>query len=73
MTEQTVTLDKVVEISEKLSPDDQLRLVGILSQRLRGEMGQGDEPVDMLALSGLGAEIWKSIDATTADWAKSER
>jgi hypothetical protein len=48
-----------------LSHSDQLWLIGILSKRLRSELEQDIEPVDMLSLAGLGAEIWKDLDITT--------
>ena len=59
MTERMATLDEAIGISERLSPSDRLRLIGVLSERLRSELEQRDEPVDMLSLAGLGAEIWK--------------
>jgi hypothetical protein len=65
MTERTATLDEAIVVSEKLSPSDRLRLIGILSERLRSELEQGIEPVDMLSLAGLGAEIWKGLDVPT--------
>ena len=65
MTERMATLDEAIGISERLSPSDRLRLIGILSDRLRSELEQGTEPVDMLSLAGLGAEIWKDLDIPT--------
>ena len=65
MTEQITSLDEAIAVSERLSPSDQLQLIGILSERLRGELEQGIEPIDMLSLAGLGAEIWKDLDVTT--------
>lgn len=65
MTGQIATLDEAIVVSGMLSLSDQLRLIGILSERLRGELEQGIEPVDMLSLAGLGAEIWKDLDITT--------
>lgn len=65
MTERTATLDEAIVVSEKLSPSDRLRLIGILSERLRSELEQGVEPIDMLSLAGLGAEIWKGLDIPT--------
>jgi hypothetical protein len=64
MTNQTVTLDEAIVVSEKLAPLDRLRLIGILSDGLRSELKQDAEPVDMLSLAGLGAEIWQTIDVT---------
>jgi hypothetical protein len=65
MTERIATLDEAIVASERLSPSDRLRLIGILSERLRSELEQGVEPIDILSLTGLGAEIWKGLDITT--------
>ena len=62
MASQTVTLDAVLYASEQLSLADQLRLISLLSERLRSEMDRDDGPVDMLSLAGLGAELWQAID-----------
>ena len=64
MATETTTLDEVLQISERLSPVDQLRLISQLSEQLSGTVtlqGQG-QPVDMLALAGVGADVWGSID-----------
>ena len=71
MTEQTATLDEALVVSERLSPTDQLRLIGILSERLRGELELGAEPIDMLSMAGLGAEIWQALDV--AEYLEQER
>ena len=65
MTERITTLDEAIVVSESLSPADQLRLLGVLSERLRSELEQGIEPIDMLSLAGLGAEVWKDLDVPT--------
>ena len=62
MASKTITLDEVLYASEQLSLADQLRLIGLLSERLRSEVDQDDGPVDMLSLAGLGAELWQAID-----------
>jgi hypothetical protein len=62
MTERTATLNEAIGISERLSPSDRLRLIGILSEQLRSELEQPDGAIDMLTLTGLGAEIWKDLD-----------
>ena len=62
MADSTATLDQAIDISEQLAPRDQLRLISLLSERLRSEMEQQAEPIDMLALAGLGAELWAQID-----------
>ena len=63
MADSTVTLDQALDISSRLAPRDQLRLIGLLSERLRRELEQPAKPVDMLKLAGLGAELWAQIDA----------
>lgn len=62
MTERIATLDEAIVVSERLSPSDRLRLIGVLSERLRSELEESIELVDMLSLAGLGAEIWKDLD-----------
>jgi len=62
MTTGTTTLNEALRVSEQLSPIDQLQLIGLLSERLRRELDRDNEPVDMLSLAGLGAEIWREID-----------
>ena len=62
MARDTVTLDQALVISEKLSPADQLRLISLLSERLRNEVGREVGPVDLLSLAGLGADLWQQID-----------
>jgi hypothetical protein len=56
------SLDEAMQISEQLSPADQLRLIGLLSERLRHGIEAGNEPVDMLTLAGAGADMWRRID-----------
>lgn len=62
MTTGTTTLDQALRVSGQLSPADQLRLIGLLSEQLRRELDRDTEPVDMLSLAGLGAEVWQEID-----------
>ena len=56
------TLNDVLDMSERLSVVDQLRLISQLSERLRSQVDQEDQPVDMLSLAGLGADLWREID-----------
>ncbi|NIV29656.1 MAG: hypothetical protein GWN58_09140, partial [Anaerolineae bacterium] len=65
MSEKVASLDEAIVLSKRLSPSDQLRLIGILSERLRDELVQDIAPIDMLSLAGLGAEIWKDLDTAT--------
>jgi len=62
MATEAVTLDQVLDISERLKPSDQIRLISALSERLRQEMGESAELVDMLSLAGVGADLWAQID-----------
>ncbi len=71
MSEKVASLDEAIVLSKRLSPSDQLRLIGILSERLRDELVQDIAPIDMLSLAGLGAEIWKDLD--TATYLREER
>ena len=71
MVSETITLNEVLDISKKLSVSDQLQLIGRLSERLRAEIHRSGEPVDMLSLAGLGAELWRAVDV--ADYLEQER
>lgn len=62
MATEAVTLDQVLDISEKLKPSDQLRLISVLSERLRQEIEPGAALIDMLSLAGLGADLWAQVD-----------
>jgi hypothetical protein len=63
MGSEPVTLDQVLDISKKLDPSDQLRLISALSERLRREMETTVGLIDMLSLAGVGADLWGQIDA----------
>ena len=71
MSDQAVTLDQALDVSEQLSAKDQLRLISLLSERLQGKIEQDVEDIDLLSLAGLGAEIWAQIDV--ADYLEQER
>jgi len=62
MESAKVALETALDLSRQLSPLDQLRLISLLSDHLRGEMEAGEEATDMLTLAGLGAEVWREID-----------
>jgi hypothetical protein len=59
---KTATLQDVLGMSRELPRADRLRLISLLSEDLLGEMGWGEEPVDMLSLAGVGADVWDKID-----------
>ena len=58
----TEKVDRILKWSESLSPPEQLRLIGLLVERLRGQVQDLDEPLDILTTLGLGAEVWREID-----------
>jgi len=62
MTAESVTLDRALVVSEQLSPANQLRLIGLLSERLRAEVERGAARMDLLATAGLGSELWQQIN-----------
>lgn len=62
MMPRTATLDNVLDMSKQLPRADRLRLISLLSEDLRSEIDQEEQPVDMLSLAGLGAEMWQAID-----------
>ena len=55
------TYQEVLSQVERLSPDDQLRLVEQLSGKLRREMAT-TKAHRITELKGLGKEIWEEID-----------
>lgn len=71
MSDEAVTLDQVLDVSEQLSTKDQLRLISLLSERLQSRIERDVEDIDLLSLAGLGAEIWAQIDI--ADYLDQER
>jgi hypothetical protein len=62
MSDRTITVDQVLRMTRQLAPSDKLRLISLLSEHVRDEMDRAGEPVDMLSLAGLGAELWQKID-----------
>jgi hypothetical protein len=54
--------ESVLHLAESLSHEDQLRLIQELMSHT-GEHTTGLDKTSVLTLHGLGAEIWKDIDA----------
>ena len=52
----------MLDISKRLLLADQLSLISQLSEQVRRELDRDGEPVDMLSLAGLGAELWRETD-----------
>ena len=62
---ETTTLNNVLEASQQLSAADQLRLIGLLSEQLRGKLDAQEPQIDLLSQAGLGADLWQEIDVDT--------
>jgi hypothetical protein len=62
MSSEMTMIDQVLYISQQLSLGNQLLLISLLSERARRELDRDGEPVDMLSLAGLGAELWQKVD-----------
>ncbi len=65
MDNRTITIEQVLDLSEQLPATDQLRLISLLSERLRYAIPPASEPVDILSTVGLGADVWQGVDVTT--------
>jgi hypothetical protein len=60
----TITWQEALLTVEKLSWTDQLRLVSELLLRMQSRAVES-EPIDLLDLAGIGADIWADVDADT--------
>ena len=65
------TLADALRISEQLSHADQLRLIGLLSERLQRDVPSDSERIDMLTMAGVGADLWQGLDV--AEYIERER
>jgi hypothetical protein len=61
MITNSITWREVLATSENLSISDQLRLITELSLRVRQALIE-NEPIDLLALAGVGKEVWAKVD-----------
>ena len=61
MTTETINWREALDVVEKLSWSDQLRLISELLLRMRPVVARS-EPVDLLTLAGVGAEVWAKVD-----------
>jgi len=59
---RTGGLGRVLRLMRELPLEDKLRLIGLLTEDLREEMEREGDPVDVLSLVGLGAEVWREVD-----------
>jgi len=67
----SVRYDDLVRDIQSLGPEEQLSLVEIISARLKHIIGGKKKRHSLLELEGLGAEIWKGIDAQ--EYVRKER
>jgi len=58
----TPTYDDYVKGIPKLKPEEQLRLMEIISAQLKKSLGRKTRQHSISELEGLGAAIWKDID-----------
>jgi hypothetical protein len=59
----TLRFEDYVKGTERLRPDEQLSLIGIISARLKTNLRRKKAKHSVMELEGLGAHIWKGIDA----------
>ena len=59
----SLTYDDYVRGIKKLRPEEQLSLVEIISARLKRTLASKKQKHNLIELQGLGAEVWKGIDA----------
>jgi len=58
-----ITLEKIEKETERLTSQEQLRLVEWVIHRLRKRSIAEKEPLDWNRLYGLGKKLWKGEDA----------
>ena len=59
----TLRFDDYVSGIERLKPEEQLSLIEIISARLKKTLKQNKAKHRVTELEGLGADIWKTVDA----------
>jgi hypothetical protein len=59
----TLRFDDYVSGIERLKPEEQLSLIEIISARLKKTLKQNKTKHRVTELEGLGADIWKTVDA----------
>ena len=61
MTANAMEWQDALRVVERLSRTEQLQLITTLLQRIQNEITD-DPPIDLLTLSGVGAEVWADVD-----------
>ncbi len=64
MTTKLINWQEALGMAEKLSWADQLRLISELLLRMQPIVIEV-EPVDLLSLAGVGADVWAKVDTDT--------
>jgi len=59
----TLCFEDYIKGIERLRPDEQLNLIGIISSRLKANLKRKKAKHSVMELEGLGAQIWKGVDA----------
>ena len=59
----TLHFEDYVKGIEHLRPDEQLNLIKIISTRLKTNLRRKKVKHSVMELEGLGAHIWKGVDA----------
>ena len=62
-TKPILRFDDYVREIERLKPEEQLRLIEIVSARLKKTLKQKETKHRVTELEGLGADIWSTVDA----------
>jgi len=70
-SKETLTYDDYVKGIQALKPEEQLSLIEILSSKLKKTILEKKVKHSILELEGLGAEIWKGINAQ--EYVRKER
>ena len=58
------TYDQVMKMTKRLNLPEQLQLLETLSRMVRDQVTEA-KPHSIMELEGLGAEIWRDVDAQT--------
>ena len=68
---RSLTYNDYVKGIQRPKPEEQLRLIEIITARLKKEIKRKKQKHSVMELEGLGADIWKGIDAQ--DYVREER
>lgn len=68
---ETLTYDDYVKGIQALKPEEQLSLIELLSSKLKKSIIEKKIKHSILELEGLGADLWKGIDAQ--EYVRKER